>query len=129
MGPLEVIANEQSVYVYRGDLVRDTIETSVGVVPFEWTLGFSLPAAIAAIEAFLDGTPLLFESTGEGWLLDLESETHPQAEITDVDYTVDLINFKWRGGPWYGDCAAAFAFSLATTPAEIAGAIVALLSE
>ena len=124
---LTVTANEQSVDVYRGDLVRDTIETSVGVVPFEWTMGFTFPAAVAAIEAFLDETPLVVESTGEGWVLDLPSETHPQAEITDVDYVTNLINFRWRGGPYTGDCATELAFSLDTTPTEIAGAIVGVL--
>jgi len=124
---LTVTANEQSVDVYRGDLVRDTIETSVGTVPFEWTMGFTVPAAVAVIEAFLDGTPLVVESTGEGWVLDLPSATHPQAEITDVDYVAGLINFRWRGGPYSGDCAVAFPFTLATTPAEIAAAIVGVL--
>ena len=46
--------------------------------------------AVAAIEAFLDGTPLEVETTGEGWVLDLPSATHPQAEITDVDYVAGL---------------------------------------
>jgi len=124
---LTVTANEQSVDVYRGNLVGDAIHTSVGVVPFEWAMGFTVPAAVAAIEAFLDGTPLEVETTGEGWILDLPSETHPQAEITDVDYVVGLINFKWRGGPYSGDCAVSFDFSLDTTPTEIAAAIVGVL--
>ena len=120
-------ANEQSVDVFRGDLVHDTIETSVGLVPFEWTMGFTVPTAVAAIEAFLDGTPLVVESTGEGWILDLPSATHPQAEITDVDYVAGLINFKWRSGPYSGDCAVSFDFSLDTTPTEIAAAIAGVL--
>ena len=124
---LTVTANEQSVDVYRGNLVGDAIDTSVGVVPFEWTMGFTVPAAVAAIEAFLDETPLVVELTGEGWVLDLPSETHPQAEITDVDYVAGLINFKWRGGPYSGDCAVSFDFSLDTTPTEIAAAIVGVL--
>jgi len=124
---LTVTANEQEVNVYRGYLVQDTIDTSVGTVPFEWTLGFTVPAAVLAIEAFLDGAPLVVESTGEGWILDLPSVTHPQAEITDVDYVAGLINFRWRGGPYSGDCAEAFDFTLDTTPAEIAAAIVGVL--
>ena len=124
---LTVTANEQSVDVYRGNLVGDAIDTSVGVVPFEWTLGFSVLAAVAAIEAFLAGAPVAVETTGEGWVLDLPSETHPQAEITDVDYVAGLINFKWRGGPYGGDCAVSFDFSLDTAPEQIAGAIVSVL--
>ena len=124
---LTVTANGNPVEVYRGYLVQDTIDTSVGVVPFEWTLGFTVHAAVAAIEAFLDGTPLVVESTGQGWILDLPSDTHPQAEITDVDYVAGLINFRWRDGPYSGDCAVAFSFSLDTTPAEIAAAIVGVL--
>ena len=130
---LTVTANEQSVDVFRGDLVHDTIETSVGTVPFEWSTGFTAVAAIAAIETHLDydpetdEAPAAIESTGEGWILDLPSETHPQAEITDVDYVAGLINFKWRGGPYSGDCAVSFDFTLDTTPAEIAGAIVGVL--
>jgi len=124
---LTVTANEQSVDVFRGDLVHDTIETSVGLVPFEWTMGFTVPTAVAAIEAFLDGTPLEVETTGEGWILDLPSATHPQAEITDVDYVAGLINFKWRSGPYSGDCAVSFDFSLDTAPEQIAGAIVSVL--
>lgn len=125
---LTVTANEQSVDIYRGDIVRDTIETSVGTVPFEWTTGFNQAQAIAAIEAFLDGTPMEVQSTGEGWIIDLPSVTHPQAEITDVDYTVNLINFRWRGSVYSGDCAVDLEFSLDTTPMDVAGAIVALLS-
>ena len=124
---LTVTANEQSVDLYRGNLVGDAIDTSVGVVPFEWTMGFTVPAAVAAIEAFLDGAPVAVETTGEGWILDLPYDTHPQAEITDVDYVAGLINFKWRGGPYSGDCAVAFSFTLDTTPAEIAAAIVGVL--
>jgi len=124
---LTVTANEQSVDVFRGDLVHDTIETSVGLVPFEWTMGFTVPTAVAAVEAFLDGAPLEVETTGEGWILDLPSATHPQAEITDVDYVAGLINFKWRSGPYGGDCAVSFDFSLDTTPTEIAAAIVGVL--
>ena len=130
---LTVTANEQSVDVYRGDLVQDTIVTSVGTVPLEWSTGFTAVAAIAAIKAHLDydpetdEAPAAIESTGEGWILDLPSATHPQAEITDVDYVSNVINFRWRNGPYAGDCAAAFEFSLDTTPAEIAGAIVGVL--
>jgi hypothetical protein len=125
---LTVTANDQSVDIYRGDIVRDTIETSVGVVPFEWTTGFSPEQAIAAIEAYLDGEPLEVSSTGEGWIIDLPSVTHPQAEITDVDYMTNLINFRWRGSIYSGDCAVGLEFTLETTPAEVAGAIVGLLS-
>ena len=130
---LTVTANEQSVDVYRGNLVGDTIDTSVGVVPFEWSTGFTAAAAIAAIETHLDydpetdEAPAAIESTGEGWILDLPSATHPQAEITDVDYVAGLINFKWRSGPYSGDCAVSFDFSLDTTPTEIAAAIVGVL--
>ncbi|WP_339859143.1 hypothetical protein [Pseudohongiella acticola] len=124
---LTVTANEQSVDIYRGDIVRDTIVTSVGVVPFEWTTGFNKDDAIAAIEAFLDGEPLEVESTGEGWIINLESESHPQAEITDVDYMVGLINFRWRGSIYSGDCAVSMEFNLDTTPAQVAGAVAALI--
>ena len=130
---LTVTANGSPVDVFRGDLVQDTIETSVGTVPFEWSTGFTAVAAIAAIEAHLDydpetdEPPVDIESTGEGWILDLPSETHPQAEITDVDYVVGLINFKWSGGPYSGDCAVSFDFSLDTAPEQIAGAIVSVL--
>lgn len=125
---LTVIANDQTVDIYRGDIVHDTIETSVGTVPFEWTTGFNQAQAIAAIEAFLDGTPLEVQSTGLGWIIDLPSVTHPQAEITDVDYMVNLINFRWRGSVYSGDCAVGLEFTLDTTPMEVAGAIVGLLS-
>ncbi|OFE11368.1 hypothetical protein PHACT_12485 [Pseudohongiella acticola] len=124
---LTVTANEQSIDIYRGDIVRDTIETSVGLVPFEWTTGFSLAAAVEAIEAFLDDEPLEIESTGRGWIIDLESETHPQAEITDIDFMVNLINFKWIDGPYPGDCAVNYEFTTDTTPAELTGAILALI--
>ena len=130
---LTVTVNGSPVDVYRGDLVQDTIVTSVGTVPFEWSTGFTAVAAIAAIETHLDydpetdEAPAAIESTGEGWILDLPSATHPQAEITDVDYVAGLINFKWRSGPYSGDCAVSFDFSLDTTPTEIAAAIVGVL--
>lgn len=124
---LTVTANGQSVDIYRGDIVHDTIETSVGVVPFEWTTGFNRDDAVAAIESFIDGVPLVIESTGEGWILDLPSVTHPQVEITDVDYLTNLINFRWRGSVYSGDCAVTLEFTLDTTPSEVAGAVAALI--
>ena len=119
--------NEQDIRVHRGDIVNDTLITSIGTVPFEWSTGFSPSQAIAAIEAFMAGTPLEVNSTGEGWLIDLPSVTHPQAEITDIDFDVDLINFRWRNSVFNGDCAVAFEFTLDTSPMEVAGAIVGLV--
>jgi hypothetical protein len=112
---------------YSGDIVKDTIETSVGTVPFEWSTGFQLDQAIYAIEQYLAGTPVEVQSTGQGWLIDLPSETHPQAEITTIDFVTNLINFRWHGTQYNGDCAVEFTFKIDTTPAEVAGAIVSLL--
>jgi len=112
---------------YSGDIVKDTIETSVGTVPFEWSTGFEIVDVVYAIEQYLAGTPVEVESTGQGWLIDLPSETHPQAEITTIDFVTNLINFRWHGSAYQGDCAVEFTFTVDTTPAEVAGAIVSLL--
>jgi hypothetical protein len=124
---ITLTVNEKDVDCYNGDIVRDTIETSVGTVPFEWSTGFTTEQAIYAIEQYLAGTPVHVESTGQGWIIDLPSVTHPHAEITMIDFSVDLINFRWHGAQYNGDCAVEFVFTVDTTPAEVAGAIVALL--
>jgi hypothetical protein len=113
---------------YSGDIVKDTIETSVGTVPFEWSTGFSPEQAEAAVEAFINGDPVEVESTGEGWVIDLPSESHPQAEITSIDFEANLINFRWRGSVYGGDCAVEFAFKIDTKPEEVAAAIVGLIT-
>jgi hypothetical protein len=113
---------------YSGDIVKDTIETSVGTVPFEWSTGFEIVDVVYAIEQYLAGTPVEVESTGEGWIIDLPSATHPQTEIESVDFDANLINFKWRGAAYGGDCAVEFVFTLETTPEQVAGAIVGLIT-
>ena len=120
---IELTVNEQLIRVHSGDIVRDTLKTSVGTVPFEWSTGFAPEQAVYAIEQFLAGTPVEVESTGEGWIIDLPSQTHPQAEITDIDFNTDLINFRWKNSAYSGDCAVEFAFALDTTPEELASAI------
>lgn len=118
----------QQVDCYGGDIVNDTLNTSVGVVPFEWSTGFQVTQAIDAIAAYLAGTPVPVTSTGIGWIIDLPSATHPQAEIKEIDFVVNLINFCWRGSDYNGDCGIQFEFTTSTTPAEVAAAIVALVS-
>jgi hypothetical protein len=118
----------QQVDCYSGDIVNDTLNTSVGVVPFEWSTGFELQQAIDAIAAYLAGTPVPVTSTGLGWVIDLPSATHPQVEVKEIDFVTDLINFCWLGTQYPGDCAVAFEFTIATTPAEVAAACVALVS-
>ena len=115
------------VECYSGDIVRDTIETSVGTVPFEWSTGFEIVDVVYAIEQYLAGTPVPVESTGQGWLIDLPSETHPQAEITTIDFVTNLINFRWRGTQYNGDCAVEFVFTVDTTPADLEAEIIAIL--
>jgi hypothetical protein len=125
---LTLTVNDEAVEVYLGDIVRDTIETSVGTVPFEWSTGFEVDQAIYAIEQFLAGTPVEVTTTGQGWIIDLPSVTHPQAEIESVDFDANLINFKWRGAAYGGDCAVEFVFTLETTREQVAGAIVGLIT-
>jgi hypothetical protein len=125
---LTLTVNDEAVEVYLGDIVKDTIETSVGTVPFEWSTGFEIVDVVYAIEQYLAGTPVEVESTGEGWIIDLPSETHPQAEITSIDFEANLINFRWRGSVYGGDCAVEFAFNIDTTPDEVAAAIVGLIT-
>jgi hypothetical protein len=118
----------QQVDCYGGDIVNDTLNTSVGVVPFEWSTGFQVTQAIDAIAAYLAGTPVPVTSTGVGWIIDLPSATHPQAEIKEIDFVVNLINFCWRGSDYNGDCGVTFTFTVDTTPSDVAAAIVALVS-
>ena len=125
---ITVLVGDQSVDCYSGDIVNDSIDTSVGVVPFEWSTGFQLQQVIDAIAAYLAGTPVPVTSTGIGWIIDLPSATHPQAEIKEIDFVVNLINFCWRESDYNGDCGVAFTFTVDTTPTEVAAAIVALVS-
>lgn len=125
---ITLTVNGEQVDCYKGDIVRDTIETSVGTVPFEWSTGFTTEQAIYAIEQYINGTPVPVESTGQGWIIDLPSVTHPQAEITMIDFTVDLINFRWHGAEYNGDCAVGFVFTVDTTPEQIATAIVNIVT-
>ncbi|WP_237133816.1 hypothetical protein [Pseudohongiella sp. O18] len=132
---IELSVSGQQVECYYGDIVNDTIKTSVGVVPFEWSTGFAVNDAIAAIENFLAQSgenppqPIIVQSTGRGWIIDLPSASHPQAEITEIDFVTDKIVFRWIGTEYTGDCAVDFVFTTETTPAEVAGAIVGLLPE
>jgi hypothetical protein len=118
----------QQVDCYGGDIVNDTLSTSVGLVPFEWSTGFQVEQAIDAIAAYLAETPVPVSSTGIGWVIDLPSSTHPQAEIKEIDFVVNMINFRWRGSDYNGDCGVEFTFTVDTTPAEVAAAIVSLVS-
>jgi hypothetical protein len=124
---ITLTVNGEQVDCYNGDIVKDTIETSVGTVPFEWSTGFAPEQAIYAIEQFINGTPVEVQSTGQGWIIDLASETHPQAEINTIDFMSNLVNFRWIDSAYTGDCAAQLVFTVETTPAEVAGAITALL--
>jgi len=125
---ITVMVGQSSVDCYSGDIVNNALNTSVGVVPFEWSTGFQVTQAIDAIAAYLAGTPVPVTSTGIGWLIDLPSATHPQAEIKEIDFVVNLINFCWRGSDYNGDCGVTFTFTVDTTPSEVAAAIVALVS-
>jgi hypothetical protein len=125
---ITVLVGDQSVDCYSGDIVNDSVETSVGTVPFEWSTGFALQQMIDAITAYLAGTPVPVTSTGVGWIIDLPSSTHPQAEIKEIDFVVNMINFRWRGSDYNGDCGVEFTFTVDTTPVEVAAAIVSLVS-
>ena len=131
---IELTVNDETVQVHSGDIVRDTLNTSVGIVPFEWSTGFNVNDAVAAIDNYLAQSdenppePIEVESTGEGWIIDLPSQTHPQAEITDIDFNTDLINFRWKNSAYSGDCAVEFTFTLDTLPQEVAGAIANMVS-
>lgn len=125
---ITVMVGEANVDCYSGDIVNDTLNTSVGVIPFEWSTGVQLRQVIDAIAAYLAGTPVPVTSTGIGWIIDLPSATHPQAEIKEIDFVVNLINFCWRESDYNGDCGVTFTFTVDTTPSEVAAAIVALVS-
>jgi hypothetical protein len=125
---IELTVTDQVVEVYSGDIVQDTLRTSVGVVPFEWSTGFEPQQAIDAIASYLAGTPVTVESTGAGWVIPLPSVTHPAAEVTEIDFVVNRINFRWHNSVYNGDCGIDFNFTLETTPAEVAGAIVGIVS-
>lgn len=121
------MVGEANVDCYSGDIVNNALDTSVGTVPFEWSTKFQLQQAIDAIAAYLAGAPGSVTSTGQGWIVDLPSQTHPQAEITEIDFVANLINFRWVGGSYGGDCATAFEFTLATTAADVRAAVQSLV--
>lgn len=125
---IQLTVNGQAVNVSSGDIVRDTLTTDVGVVPFEWSTGFTVQQAVDAITAYLTGDPLEVQSTGAGWIIDLPSETHPQAEITGIDFVTNLINFRWIGSSYSGDCATPFTFTIDTTAGDLVTAVMGVLS-
>jgi hypothetical protein len=40
-------------------------------------------------------------------------ETHPEIEITGMDFEKSLVNFRWIGGTYAGDCSETFVLSVA----------------
>jgi hypothetical protein len=63
-----------------------------------------------------------------GLIVDLNSDTHPQAEVTGADFVNNLLHFRWVGGPYSGDCSIDFEWSITTTSADVVSAIDALLT-
>lgn len=64
----------------------------------------------------------------QGLIVNLNSETHTQAEVTGADFVNDLLHFRWVGGPYNGDCSIPFTWTLDTTSANVVSAIEATVS-
>lgn len=46
-------------------------------------------------------------------VIDTGVDTHPQISVDGVDFKNGLVNFRWVGAPYSGDCAEPFVISLA----------------
>jgi hypothetical protein len=40
-------------------------------------------------------------------------DSHPEIEITGMDFEKSLVNFRWIGGTYAGDCSETFVLSIA----------------
>lgn len=119
------ISEGVTVDCYRANFVTDTIQTSVGDVPFEWTVDFTIPAVIEAIQNFVAGTPNEVESTGAGWIVPVGER---MVEITDADFMCQKLNFRWIAGSEYsGDCAVDFTFTAESTVGDVITALGSVL--
>jgi hypothetical protein len=46
-------------------------------------------------------------------IIDTGVESHPQIEITGVDFEKEMVHFRWIGGVYSGDCSEPFTITLA----------------
>lgn len=65
----------------------------------------------------------------QGLIVDLNSQTHPQAEVTGADFVNDTLNFRWIGGPYNGDCSIPFVWTVDTTASDVIAAIEATIPQ
>ena len=55
-------------------------------------------------------------------------ETHPEISIDGMDFKNGLVNFRWIGGPYSGDCSEVFVLSVADHGALTVSEVIALIS-
>lgn len=61
-------------------------------------------------------------------IIDTGVTTHPKIEITGVDFEKELVNFRWIGGVYSGDCSESFVISIADHGALTLTQIIEALS-
>jgi hypothetical protein len=55
-------------------------------------------------------------------------ESHPEIEVTGVDLTGEMVNFRWVGGVYAGDCSKEFVISTTEHGEMTLNQIIAMLS-
>lgn len=141
MGLIADLTNaEYKVDALEADFVRDWVrfkwidgpDDAEHYIQFTWTEAHSpqdaidaIDAAILAGEGIIDTIPEPDpEANGTGLIVDLGSVTHPRAEVQGADLSNSMLPFRWIGGPYNGDCAIPFTFTLETTAQDIVAAIL-----
>lgn len=61
-------------------------------------------------------------------IIDLDSETHPQADVTSVDLERGIVNFRWVGAEYSGECAVEYQVNPENFVADCTAAIQSLLT-
>jgi hypothetical protein len=55
-------------------------------------------------------------------------ESHPEIEVTGIDFANEMVNFRWIGGVYTGDCSEKFVISTAQHGMLTLNQIIAMLS-
>lgn len=121
-----------SAQVLRADFVRDLIycliEEKQHIVPMEWTVESNPVSAVAAIEAYLANEPFVIDGNGHGLFVTLGQPNHPGAEVTGADFEHDLLDFRWTGAAYTGDCSTPITWTLSSSATEIVTTLIAIVT-
>jgi hypothetical protein len=118
--------------VHSIDFVQDVMTATLPIIgkvalPFLWTVDTKTADVVAGINAYIADPSITVTPNGHGLIFSTGATKHPQAEITGHDMDNNMLQFRWVGGPYTGDCAVPFVFTTSTAPADFEAAITAIL--